>query len=446
MNKLERVWNVIAKDAQVITKKSNDTKNYIATGSGAAGQADSSSSRLTNSQTIALYDNVSSIGCAVDMISDKAGSVPISIFDEKEEEFDDEELPELLELLKNPSEMESEDSFIGDLASWFLITGNCYIIATGNIDKEPIELFAVSPINVQVEATNGEIQRIQVTNFLQPSINFVREETESGVRFVEVGPQKTLEIWIIKDFNSRKGGSDVLGVSKINSIYFKALQAFSGDNFNLSTVNNGASSSGILNIEEDISEKDFQDLKNEWEKKYEGTNNAGKVVVVKGSEVKFTQTTQTNADMQFLQLLTFSDKSIFTRFKVPLALVMGEQMTYNNLETSNIMLFDNAVKPVIDRIYNGLTTFLMRRYEDSENLILSYKPSDVPELQIRQSQMVESKKQLGVYSTNEIRKQDGASDPISNGDDVFGASNMIIIGTTQDAETTTQEDANDIQD
>jgi len=101
-----------------------------------AGESQYNASVLT---ALKLYEQCSPLFMVVDKIVSAYINVPFRIKDKNTDEFIENH--PVLELLEKPNSDESEFSFKESLATSFLITGNAFLIASGNINREPLELY-----------------------------------------------------------------------------------------------------------------------------------------------------------------------------------------------------------------------------------------------------------------------------------------------------------------
>jgi hypothetical protein len=116
-------------------------------------------------------------------------------------------------------------------------------------------------------------------------------------------------------------------------------------------------------------------------------------------------------------------------------------MSYNNLETARLMFYDFAVLPMMRRILEELSNFLMYRYDEQAKSHLVYNKDDIPALQIRRNEELTMVKNLGVNTINEIRALKGDK-PARGGDDIYGSAASFPVATvsTREQEEETEND------
>jgi phage portal protein BeeE len=187
-----------------------------------------------------------------------------------------------------------------------------------------------------------------------------------------------------------------------------------GNEHNTSLLNNGLNSSVIMSP--DLSELDEDkgaELANYLKKHHQGSNNAGKPLIMP-LPMKVIGQAGNNKDMDYIALIDIDETRVYRTFNIPLALVKTQSMTYSNYEASTPYLYTDAILPVYSSIAEGITNGLFDRYPDLKNMVLTYDKFGIPAME---SVFIKSMKELagtGV-SLNELRSKGGYS-PVENGD------------------------------
>ena len=176
---------------------------------------------------------------------------------------------------------------------------------------------------------------------------------------------------------------------------------------------------------QELSEVQWDRLHEEADK-YRGASNAGGTPILDGMEVDIIQAT--NTEMQFKELQEAALSRISIIYGIPLAMLLDKVMTFNNLETSGLMLYDNAVMPHTLYMYDELTRFLLPRYKDFEDLKFVFSESDIPVLRPRVLENAKRQNELNVNTINEIRTEIGDKRLDDGGDTVFISSTLIPAG------------------
>jgi HK97 family phage portal protein len=358
------------------------------------------------------YRKCSPLFTAVELIADEFAGIKPAVYDVKADKYIDHEI---LDLLNHPFGDMTWTEFAKEFATYYLVTGNNYMVATGREGTVPLELINMYPasINILPSTIDGYAGTYLVTTPYY-SESFYRDESTGYFRFKNFA--KTRELWQVKGFNPRnRAGIGNYGMSKLTPIYYELEQHLNTSIHNLALLKNGGRLSMVFSSEKPLSTDQFQRIKKQIQN-YIGSRNAGKTYLLDGVTPK--EMGLTNKDMDFAGLKKEVKEQIYNTLKIPLALMSIERSTMNNMDRSMLALYDLAVTPLTNRLYEELTLFLMPRYKNSENLILKFRQDQIPALQDREFSNVQKKQMLGIYTVNELRSMLG-EDPTEGGDVVL---------------------------
>src|SRR3990167_6182990 len=167
---------------------------------------------------------------------------------------------------------------------------------------------------------------------------------------------------------------------------------------------NNARPSGILSVPQ-MNEDDFKQLKERWRSEYGSVDNAGKVAIVRNSEVTFTQL---GTGLEGIALETakhMSRDDIMAMFRVPKPILgITEDVNRANAESSEYIFAKRVIDPKMYRIADTLETYIDKTYGDP-SITVRYE-SPVPE--DRTSQLSEDTAAINMWKTrDEIRAEKG---------------------------------------
>lgn len=400
---------------------------------------------------IELYKKTMPLFNAVDMRATAFSQIPIRLWDKKKLEFIDDH--PVLELLEKPNADMSQMEFLEQISNYYDITGNSFTVATGTINKPPLELINIPPqfINFGFGGQFGLLNipsqiDVNVIDGSRGSSTFRAEENMAlGLRFIS--PSQDKEIWHSRTFNPTRSGSNFWGMSRARSVWLEIEQYLSGNKTNLSMLKRGTrlSMAWVNKRSEALTDTQWSRLKSEGEK-YAGDTNAGGTPILDGMEVMSMQVT--NRDMEFKDLQESMFSRISTNFAIPLPLLLSQSMTLDNLKTSMLQFYDRSVLPVTKRHYNELTRFLLPRYKDSEDLEFKFNESDVSALRARMIDTAKAQSEVGVSTDNELRSVIGYEALPEGGDVVWKPFNLVpqgVDGFTNDNLTKPKVKANFIK-
>ena len=366
--------------------------------------SESNNYQLSIENAIKLYKECAPFFMVVDKIINSYAEIPLRIFDTKKNEY--LENHPVLDLLKKPNYDCTEFEFKETLAINFLVTGNSFLYANGNIKKPPLEVFNMNSLffnanSIGIDVINQIPKSWQYNN--NKPIIFDNKETINGLKFYNGDDQ---ELYHIKKYNPCQYITDFFGMSKAYPLFQEMESYIAGNNNNSSLLKNGARpSSAFVNTSgEELSDKQFERAQQQI-KNFQGSDNTGKPLILDGLEYR--EMSQNNRDMQFKEMQDSMLSRIANVYGVPLALLLDSTMTLNNLQTARLHLDKDAVIPLSKRINEELTKFLLSRYPDSEYLEFAIDISSIESLKPEVLSNALLMKQIGVNTKNEIRSELG---------------------------------------
>jgi len=367
------------------------------------------------------YERCSPLFMCIRRIADAFACINFTLQDKITGEFITDH-PVLDLLNSNPNDLETAFEFKKELASYYLASGNVFLLLTGNVDNPPLEIWTASPINVTPNQETQNIGSYPESYFFNlfgattgtSTIRFHIEQTPSGLRYYNKDRMK--ELVHVKDFNPAIGALSYFGLSKSAPLFPEIEQYIQGNINNLALLRNGARLSLALvnNNNEELTEDQYQRVKEQMEK-YKGASNAGKVIVLDGLDAK--EIGQSNTDMQFKEIHSSMRTAIANVYGFPLALFQESTMTLNNLQTARLLLAEDAVIPLAKTMNKKLTKLLLPRYPDTENLEFGIDLTEIEALkpEVLANTLVAS--QIKVNTKNELRQELGYPD-IEGGDEI----------------------------
>ncbi len=388
---------------------------------------------LMNSDTIAasasgamkLFRTSSAVSIPVRLIAHNVGMItPVLKNDDDGAVVLD---TDFIRLLKNPRHGVSSFLFFKSLAIYQSIVGKGYVWAGGNINRPPIAIDKVNPVNVHLNTlSDGTITEINVTT--GPYQGTYKAEIQgTRVRYIL---NNFAEIGIIPGFSSRSDDRSMIGESPLLAVGPEIQQLVDGATHNSSLLKNGGTLSTIFSLKGDIADDQFEDAASAIVAKYQGPNKAGTIGVVAAEDVDIKQFGNTPKDLDFEKLQKLARKIVALQYGVPIALVDNEKATFSNLNTSNEMLFDNGCEPVITEILNGLEFFLFPRFKmEIDRFDLTFDRTSLPILRQRFIRELKERREAGVETPNELRSLINREPISEGGDDLYWPVTQAPIGS-----------------
>jgi HK97 family phage portal protein len=234
-----------------------------------------------------------------------------------------------------------------------------------------------------------------------------------------------LEIWPAFYFNPNRGSRKFFATPIAKPLYYDIEQYINSGLHNKSLLKRGARPGGMFSSSSEIplTDEQFERLQNQVNMYFSGPNNAGRPML--GENLKFEPMITSNRDMDYATLVKNARTAIYGQFRIPLPMVNSDSQTYSNYETSQVALYDRAVLPMARFIYGQLGKALLYRYgRDWQRYEIRYEETDISGLQMRRSEVVKLRKQIGVNTVNELRTQLG-DEPVDGGDVILRPANEI---------------------
>lgn len=382
---------------------------------------------------ITLYKKAIPFFNAVDIRARNFSQTPIQVFNKKDSDW----VPDhpVLKLLKRPNAAQTGMKFLYEMSSFFDITGNSFLMLTGRVIKEPLEMFNIRPQDIDFGTEKSPIfptlpKTISITsNEGQNTIFYLEEVRTIGVRYVS--RDKSKELWHISQFNPTRTRQSPWGLSRAQPAWLELQQYLSGNQNNLGQLKRGTrlSMAWVNNRGEELTDKQWARME-EQANKYRGSSNAGGTPILDGMDVKTIQAT--NRDMEFKDLQEQMFSRISIQYGIPLPMITNSASTFNNLETSQLQLWDNALSPLCKYLYAELTQLLMPRYENSSELELRFNEKDIPALRGRLIETTRKQAEIQINSIDELRNETGYESLEEGGEVVLRPSTQVPIGSDGD--------------
>lgn len=374
----------------------------------------------TPASALNLYTKSTAVSIPINFIAEAfAGIDPVIKMDDKI--IKDHPV---LDLLRQPSSFFSKTLLMESLATNYLATGEAELVAIGNINRPPLELQPISPANISVvEGSGGVAQAFDVSGETLAG-SYVLDRRGRRIRYVN-GNLK--EIKQIRNF-STKNNSMLRGQSKLTAAAAEARQHILGNEHNESLLERGGRLSAIFHFDSDMTPEDFDATKERVRAQYGGAANAGEIGVTAGGKLSISELGVNNKDMDYANLNAIAVKAIALQYKVPLPLITNDASTFDNYKQAKLALYDDAVLPLADRIFDDLTMLLMPRHNlDPQKVVITYDLDEITALSTRRNEELKLRKELAIETDNELRTMIGR-EPYEGGDDIYKPATMVPVG------------------
>jgi HK97 family phage portal protein len=315
----------------------------------------------------------------------------------------------LLDLLNNPNASMSKNEFLEICFLHLELTGNAYWFVVRDKKKKPIELWPLLPNLVAVvpDQKHFIVGYVYTTNGKQIPLN----------------PEDVVHHKYGNPMDFRHGYSAVMaGSTTIDGDTHAAI-------FNQRFFYNTAMPDGFLTTDEQIDEKVFKRLKDEWMNTYGGAVNSHRTAILSGG-LQFKNLQINQRDMEFLKGRNFNRDMILSLFGVPKSLAgFDESMSRANADTAEY-IFSKRIRIRMQRLVNRITMDLAPDYENGENLLVSFTdpvPQDTAQVLKDNVSSLGTTNNPGFATINEIRARRGDL-PVAGGNQIFVPANLLPLG------------------
>ncbi|OPJ55893.1 phage portal protein [Alkalithermobacter paradoxus] len=223
-----------------------------------------------------------------------------------------------------------------------------------------------------------------------------------------------------------------IGITPLSYAALTIDIGLSQDTFERNFYHNRASSSGIFQYPNELSDEAFQRLKKDIKKNYTGLSNAGVPMILEGGG-QFKEITMKLTDAQFLESKRFRIEDVCRIFRVPLHLVQDlTRSTNNNIEHQSLEFIVYTMLPWFKKWEENLNLQLLSKESRRKNRYFEFNISGLLRGDIKSRYEAYAQgRQWGWLSVNDIRRLENMN-PIDNGDRYLEPLNMSEAGKQEE--------------
>lgn len=397
--------------------------------------------RITPQKAFDFYRQNSSIATAVDLIADSFEQIQPIIMKSDGSVIDRHPI---LDLLRNPNGYMAWSDYAARISRHYLLTHESHFYGLGTNTLAPLEIYPIKPTNISV--TTGRDEYVDVFN-VGTGVGEGRYIGEiSKLRMIRYYDGLLKELYRISGFSSMS--TDGSADSPLQAAALEANQQIKGRIHNLKLLDNGGRMSLLIVFKDEthLTDDEHRERTQQINESLGGVKNAGKIGVMSGGDVsEVREMGTTNKDMDYAELDRIASRSIYFRYKIPLPLIETSASTFNNMQTAVEMLYDWAVLPLADKLFSGMTRFLMPRFGvDVNDFRITYNPDSLQPLKQRRLNELEQRKKVGVETINELRESIPNRENVDGGDVLYQPATMVPVGVDAFEDQTVDERMDDL--
>ena len=185
------------------------------------------------------------------------------------------------------------------------------------------------------------------------------------------------------------------------------LEAYATDDL-VQFYDNSSVGSTVLTSEQPLTQKQSDDLSNKISNEFSMKNKGRHKMFVLPNNLKPTALRLSPKDAMVLDALTIAEDRILQVFKLHKSILGGssDTITYtHNMESLNEVVFNNAIRPYVNRLKDNLEAFF-RRVTKNPDLVLIPDYSNLPEIHravLKHHETARALSVSGILSLNEAR-------------------------------------------
>lgn len=319
----------------------------------------------------------------------------------------------VIDLLQDVNDFNTFNGLLTETSSFLELDGNGFwYLPRGEVTNKPTEIWFLNPTKISVVKSKEKV----ISGYVMT--------TKTG----EKVPLTTDEIIHFKRFNplSRYRG---MGTVQASAMAIDA-DTFSAQ-WNKNFFYNSAMPSSVLETDEELTDEQYDRLKEQWDSRFRGLDNAHKMAILQGG-LKYKPAQLSQRDMDYLNQRRFSRDEILAVFRVPKTIIgITEDVNRANAEASEYVFSKRVIKPKMRFIVDHLNEFLLPMFDMSQDEWRFVFDDPVPEN--RDLELKEYENGIKNYwlTSNEIRDSEGLP-PVSGGDSIYVPFSLYPIGSTEE--------------
>jgi HK97 family phage portal protein len=273
-----------------------------------------------------------------------------------------------------------------------------------------------------VKGTNGKI--VKIYPFFKPYLmdvvagdndNLVKGYVYNNQGTGEKIPFAADEMIMFKFVNP---SNPYRGVSPIKACDYALAVDDKAIKYNYQFFKNSALPDGVLKTPNTLQDKQFERLREQWENKHKGADNAHKIAILENG-LEFQQVGFSQNDLQFTQYRTFTRDEILAIFNVPKSVLgITTDVNRSNAEATIAMFKSQVIQPLMKKLVNSLNEFYLPHFDKTDELFFDF---DNPAPANQEMELAYYNSGLNPanpwLTVNEVRKMEGF-DKIEGGDEL----------------------------
>ena len=257
-----------------------------------------------------------------------------------------------LELLKKPNPFMSQYELFSMTSKYLDTVGQAYwYIARDGKYGLPREIWCINPQYIYIVPDKN---------------NYIK-----GYVYKCGADQIPLDCDDILMFSVSNPANPYSGVSPLKALASVVETEKFSNEYNRNFFYNNATPNGIISYEKQLSDVQFERLKEQWNSQYGGLSNAHKMAILEGN-AKYQTTGMSQKDMDFAVMKGINKKEILAVFSTPEILITGEAVNRGTAEVQEAIFYKNAIKPLLRLISDKLNNEFIPLFKIETDTVIKY--------------------------------------------------------------------------
>lgn len=330
-----------------------------------------------------------------------------------------------LAVLNKPNPFMSRYELMEMTDMYMSLCGKCFWVLEKDKVGRNREIWCISPLDMWVVPDKD--------NYIKGYIY------KAGTDQIPFDPDQVIFFSMPDPYNQYGGIGPAQGAR--NSLEMDKYSAEHNRNF----FYNGAKLSGILNVEADLGDDEWDSLNEQFDDRHRGVDRAHKIAVIESAKANFTDLTMNQKDMDFFNLRNQTRDEILGVFGVHKSILgLTDDVSRANAETAEYVFQKHVVRPRLRRIQDKLNNEYVKLFnEDIELQFTDPVPENKDFLVSTVVQL--TNKAITVNEGREILNKmldDVSLDPLPNGDVIYSPAILVPMGTLPPTQTIANSNEN----
>lgn len=232
-----------------------------------------------------------------------------------------------------------------------------------------------------------------------------------------------------------------LGVVEAAKVYIQTEEF--GSTWTRNSIYNSGRPSGVLSIKGTMNDEQYKKIKKQFRNEYSGVENAGKTLILKGTDgIDYQKLGMDLGEVALKEMKDMTRDDIMLMFRVSKTLLgITEDVNYASSSEARAVFKENVIKPKLDRFTDHLSSFMLPVW--GEGNILGYSDEGFISYADKTAEWTAGHNKW--LTTNDIREERGL-DPLPGGDVLYQAINLVPVTEESSKVEEDTNDGNDNQD